>query len=146
MKKAIVVFSAAMMILAGTCFAGDLPKTQISQILENKMSLGLSDSQVKKLEVVERTAQQKMLEARGQADIRMTEIEKFTTNWNNMNGVAVLGLVKEYFKFMTDFKSAEVEAIIRAREVLDSNQLIRYQQLVSIQSLMVKMERELAVR
>ncbi|OGC96400.1 MAG: hypothetical protein A2W25_06790 [candidate division Zixibacteria bacterium RBG_16_53_22] len=146
MKKAIVIFSVATMILAGTCFAGDLPKTQVSQILENKMSLGLSQSQVKKLEVVERTVQQKMLEARAQADIRMAEIEKFTSDWNNMNGVAVLGLVKEYFKFMTDIKTAEVEAIIRAREVLDSNQLLKYQQLVSIQSLMVKMERELAAR
>ena len=146
MKKAIVIFSVATMILAGTCFAGDLPKTQVSQILENKMSLGLSQSQVKKLEGVERTVQQKMLEARAQADIRMAEIEKFTSDWNNMNGVAVLGLVKEYFKFMTDIKTAEVEAIIRAREVLDSNQLLKYQQLVSIQSLMVKMERELAAR
>jgi hypothetical protein len=145
MKKALVVFSLALFIAANT-FAGDLPQTQISRILEHKSSLTLSASQVKKLEIVERTAQQKMLEARGQADIRMSEIQKFSSNWNAMNGVAVLGLVKEYFKFMTDFKSAEVEAIIRAREILEANQLIRFQQLVSIQSLMVKMEEGLTVR
>jgi hypothetical protein len=146
MKKALVLFSMAMMVLASTSFAGDLPKTQIAQIIDNKANLGLSDSQVKKLEVVERSAQQKMLDARAQADIRMTEIEKFSSDWNNMNGVAVLSLVKEYFKYMTDYKTAEVEAIIRAREVLDNTQLIKYQQLASIQSMMVKMENELAAR
>jgi hypothetical protein len=146
MKKALVIFSMAMLLMASVSFAGDLPKTQIAQILENKTSLGLTDSQVKKLGQVERNAQQKMLESKAQADIRMAEIEKFTSDWSNMNGVAVMGLIKEYFKYMTDYKSAEVEAIIRAREVLDSDQLIKYQQLASIQSLMVKMEKELAAR
>jgi hypothetical protein len=146
MKKALVIFSMAMLLMASVSFAGDLPKTQIAQILENKTSLGLTDPQVNKLGQVERNAQQKMLESKAQADIRMAEIEKFTSDWSNMNGVAVMGLIKEYFKYMTDYKSAEVEAIIRAREVLDSDQLIKYQQLASIQSLMVKMEKELAAR
>jgi hypothetical protein len=146
MKQAIVFFSLAMMVLAGASYAGDLPRTQVTNIIENQTSLNLTESQVKKLTQVERNAQEKMIAARAQADIRMSEIEKFTTNWNNMNGVAVLGLVREYFKFLTDYKAAEVEAIIRAREVLSGEQLSKFQQLVSIQSMMVKMEEGLTAR
>jgi hypothetical protein len=140
MKKALVILSVALLIFASTSFAGELPRTQVSQILEHQTTLGLTGSQIKKLEIIEKSAQQKMLDARAQADIRMAEIEKFTSNWNDMNGVAVLGLVKEYFKFMAEFKTAEVEAIIQARAILEFGQLAKFQQLAAIQSMIVKME------
>jgi hypothetical protein len=146
MIKTFLTFSVALLIMTGAGVAGDLPKTQVSTILENKAVLSLTEAQVKKLERVERNAQEKMLQARAQADIRMTEVEKFTGDWDNMNGIAVLELVKEYFKYMTEYKTAEVEAIIQARAILESEQLAKFQQLASIQSLMVKMEQNLAVR
>jgi hypothetical protein len=124
--------------------AGQTPGNQITKILEYKASLELTNSQVKKLELVQKTAQQKMDDAKFQADIRLTEIEKFTSNWTEMNSVAVLGLIKEYFKYQTDFKTAEMEAVIQARAILDMNQLTRFQQLVSIDSLMLQMEPGLA--
>jgi hypothetical protein len=126
--------------------AGQVPGTQISKILEYKASLELTSSQVKKLELVQKTAQQKMDDSKFQADIRLNEIEKFTSNWTEMNSVAVLGLIKEYFKYKTDFKTAEIEAVIQARAILDMNQLTRFQQLVSIETLMLGMEQGVASR
>jgi hypothetical protein len=149
MKKAIVistVFFLGMMMTAISSNAGQAAGTQISRIIEYKTTLSLTDSQVKKLEIVQKTAQQKMDEAKFQAGIRLSEIEKFTSNWTNMNSVAVLGLIKEYFKYQTDYKTAEMEAIIRARAILDMDQLARFQQLVSIEGLMLKMEQDLAAK
>jgi len=146
MYKAIAILIVVSMSAASMSFAGTVPQTQVSKILDMKASLNLTDSQVKKLETVEKTAQQKMLEARAQSDIRLAEIEKFTSDWSNMNGVAVMTLIKEYFKFLTDFKTAEYEALLRARAILDGDQLSKFQQLVSIETLMLKMETDLALR
>lgn len=149
MNKAIAIATIlflGMMMAALPSNAGQTPGTQISKILEYKTTLNLTGSQVKKLEIVQKTAQQKMDEAKFQAGIRLSEIEKFTSNWTEMNSVAVLGLIKEYFKFQTDYKTAEMEAIIQARAILDMDQLARFQQLVSIESLMLEMEQNLASR
>jgi hypothetical protein len=149
MNKVIAISTViflGVMLAAIPCNAGQAQGTQISKIIEYKITLNLSDSQVKKLEIVQKTAQQKMEQAKFQAGIRMNEIEKFTSNWTEMNSVAVLGLIKEYFKFQTDYKTAEMEAIIRARAILDMDQLARFQQLVSIESLILKMEQDLASR
>jgi hypothetical protein len=146
MYKVIAMLMVVSMAAASVSFAGETPQTQVSKVLELKGSLSLTPSQVKKLEVVERTAEQKMMEAKAQSDIRLNEIEKFTSDWSNMNSVAVMTLIKEYFKFMTDYKTAEYEALLRARAILDSMQLSKFQQLVSIESLMLKMEGDLALR
>ena len=124
--------------------AGQIPGTQINKILDYKASLELTSSQVKKLELVQRTAQQKMDDSKFQADIRLNEIQKFTSDWTNMNSVAVLSLIKEYFKYQTDYKTAELEAVIQARAILNMNQLARFQQLVSIETLMLGMEQGVA--
>lgn len=146
MKLMITILMIVSMAAASVSFAGEKPQTQVSKVLELKGSLNLTQSQVKKLEVVERTAEQKMIEAKAQADIRLNEIEKFTSDWTNMNSIAVMTLIKEYYKFMTDYKTAELEAVLRARAILDSTQLSKFQQLVSIESLMLKMESDLALR
>jgi hypothetical protein len=149
MNKAIAIATVlflGMMMAALPSNAGQIQGTQISKIIEYKTSLNLSASQVKKLEIVQKVAQQKMEEAKLQAGIRLTEIEKFTSNWTEMNSVAVLGLIKEYFKYQTDLKTAEMEAIIQARAILDLDQLARFQQLVSIESLMLRMDKDLAIR
>jgi len=146
MKLITTILMIVSMAAASVSFAGETPQTQVNKVLELKGSLNLTQSQVKKLEVVERTAEQKMMDAKAQSDIRLNEIEKFTSDWTNMNSIAVMTLIKEYFKFMTDYKTAELEAVLRARAILDSTQLSKFQQLVSIESLMLKMETDLALR
>ncbi len=139
------VLFLGLLMAALPSFAAQNPGTQVAKILEYRVTLNLTDSQVKKLEIVERTAQQKMQDAKFQADIRMGEIEKFTSNWTDMNSVAVLALIKEYFQFQSDYRTAEMQAIIQARAILDLNQLNRFQQVVSIESLMLNMQ-EMAER
>jgi hypothetical protein len=149
MKRVIAITALIFlgyMMVAIPSYAGQTPGTQISKILDYKASLNLTTSQVKKLEIVQKTAQQKMDEAKFQSGIRLNEIEKFTSNWTNMNSVAVLSLIKEYFKYETDYRTAEMEAIIQARAILDMNQLTQFQQLVSIESLMLNMEHGVASR
>jgi len=146
MRSAIAIAIASLLIFTAVSLAGDLPCTPVAKIIDYKASLTLTDSQIKKLELVEKTAQAKMVEAKAQAEIRLAEIEKFTSNWTNMNSIAVLSLIKEYYGFMTACKTAEMEAIIRARAILDSTQLNKFQQLVSIESLMLDMEQDLASR
>ncbi len=146
MKKVTAIFMAGFLSLALAASAGNLPTTQVSQILEHRSSLELTNSQVKKLKIIEDTAWEKMTYARMQADIRLHEIEKFTSNWTNMNGTAVRGLIKEYYGFLTQYKTAELNAIVQARAILEYEQLSKFQQLESIESLMLDMERELALR
>jgi hypothetical protein len=106
----------------------------------------LTNSQVKKLTIIENTAREKMASARLQADIRLQEIERFTSNWTNMNGTAVRGLIKEYYAILTQYKTAELNAIIQARAILEYEQLSKFQQLESIEPLRLDMEQELALR
>ena len=146
MYKLAVVVITGLMIMAVPCMAGEVADGHIAKILDSKAALALTDSQVKKLEIVQRTAVAKMAEAKSQADIRLNEVEKFTSNWTNMNSIAVMSLIKEYYQFMTDYKSAELEAVIRARSILEIEQLNKFQQLVSIESLMITMEKSLALR
>jgi hypothetical protein len=146
MRKVATIVVAGVLSLYVTALAGNIPSTQISSILEYRTSLNLTDSQVKKLTIIENTASEKMTYARLQADIRLAEIEKFTSNWTNMNGTAVRNLIKEYYDFMTDYKTAELNAVVQARAILDYDQLSKYQQLVSIKTLMLDMEREVALR
>ncbi len=145
MKGIIVILSLGLLLTALPSHAVEQSQgTAVAKIIACKASLNLSDSQVKKLEIVDRTAVEKMTQAKNQAEIRLNEIEKFTSNWTNMNSMAVNSLIKEYYDFMADYKSAEVQAIIRARAILDVEQLTKFQQLVSIQTLMLNMEQDLA--
>ena len=144
MKGMIILLSLGLLLIALPVVAAQPDGNQISKILNYKTSLSLTDSQVKKLEIVNRTAQDKMTQAKTQAEIRQNEIEKFSSNWTDMNSLAVMSLIKEYYSYMTDYKTAEVEAIIRARAILNLEQLNKFQQLVSIEALMLHMETQLA--
>lgn len=149
MLRGITIFTVGFLLAALPSFAGETQNnqgTQISRILEYKTTLSLTDSQVKQLEIIQKTTAEKMTQAKDQADIRLGEIEKFTSDWGNMNSIAVLSLIKEYFKFLTDYKTAEIEAVIRARVILDADQLSRFQQLVSIEAMMITMEKSLALK
>lgn len=146
MKALVSILVALILILAAPVLAGNPQKTPVASIIDHRASLGLTDSQVKKLQIIEDTAVQKMTDARVQADIRLSQIESFTSDWTNMNSLAVNSLVKEYFDFLSQVKAAELHAIIQARAVLKYEQLTRFQQLVSIESLILHMESELALR
>ncbi len=146
MRRVMIVAVAGVLALSLLASAGNIPMTQVSSILEYRSSLNLTDSQVKKLQIIENAAREKMAHAKLQADIRLSEIEKFTSNWTNMNGTAVRNLIKEYYGFMTEYKTAELNAVVQARAILDYDQLSKYQQLVSIKSLMLDMEHEVALR
>lgn len=146
MKTKTISILIAILAFTISASAGNIYKTAVAQLLEHRSTLGLTDSQIKKLQIIEDTASQKMSEAKLYADMRLNEIEKFTSNWTNMNGTAVRGLLKEYYDFLTQYKSAELNAIIQARAILDYDQLARYQQLVSIESLILDMESDLALR
>jgi hypothetical protein len=146
MKKIAIIILAGVLVLSLMASAGNIPSTQVASIIGYRTSLNLTDSQVKKLQIIENSASEKMTYARLQADIRLAEIEKFTSNWTNLNGTAVRSLIKEYYGFMTDYKTAELNAVVQARSILDYDQLSKYQQLVSIKSLMLDMEHEVALR
>ncbi|UCE66517.1 MAG: hypothetical protein JSU85_00460 [Candidatus Zixiibacteriota bacterium] len=143
MKRTMIILLALTVV--APAFAGNLPVTQVAKIIEYKASLALTDGQVKKLEIIDKNAVEKMVEAKGQANIRLQEIEKFTSNWTNLNGTAVRQLIKEYYEFMATYKAAEVDAIIQARAILNPEQLNKYQQLASIDALMIFMEHDLAL-
>ncbi|UCC79412.1 MAG: hypothetical protein JSW64_14245 [Candidatus Zixiibacteriota bacterium] len=145
MKRIIIILMALAITTISTSFAGNLPVTPVAKILEHKASLALTDAQVKKLEIIDKNAVEKMIEARGQANIRLQEIEKFTSNWMNLNGTAVRHLIKEYYEFMATYKAAEVDAILQARAILQPDQLRKYQQLASIDALMISLEHDLAL-
>lgn len=145
MKKFTILALGLLLLTVAAASAGNLPVTQVARILEYKSSLKLDDSQIKRLEIVSKNAVEKMIEAKGQANIRLIEIEKFTSNWTNMNGTAVRGLIKEYYQFMAEYKSAEVNAILQARSILSYEQLTKFQQLASIETLMIDMETRLTL-
>ena len=144
MKRTLIMLLALSVMIVSTALAGNLPTTQAGKIVEYKASLDLTDTQVKKLEIINKNAVEKMIEAKGQANIRLQEIERFTSNWTNMNGTAVRQLIKEYYDFMTQYKAAEVDAILQAKAILNQEQLSKYQQLASIDALMISLEHDLA--
>lgn len=121
-------------------------RTAIDKILEYKSGLQLTDSQVHKLELVNQVINQKMEEIKRQASIRKTEIDEFTSNWTTMNGTAVEYIIKEYYQFMADLKNLELEAIMKARAVLNDDQLKKFHDLSSIESMIIKVESEFVSR
>ena len=146
MRRMLVILIGLSVVAAASSYAGAIPKTQVARVLEYKSSLGLTDAQIKKLEVIDKNAIEKMVEAQGQANIRLQEIERFTANWTNLNGTSVRQLIQEYYGFMAEFKTAEVNAIIQARAIMKPDQLSKYQQLASIDALMISMENNLALK
>jgi hypothetical protein len=120
------------------------PVTAIDKIFEYQNGLNLTDSQVRKLNIVNLTITEKMLEIMKQADLRKTEIDEFTSNWSSMHGTAVNHIIKEYYGFMAELKKLELEAISKARAILSAEQLRKFSELSSIETMMIKIEDQLA--
>jgi len=129
----------------GVSFADyKIPQTAINKILDHKVGLELSDSQCKKLSTINNVIIDKMIQVRAQAEIRKTEIDKFTSDWTIMNGTAVEYTIKEYYQFLAQLKSLELEAIMKAKSILTREQLKSYSDLAEIESMIIKVDTEMA--
>ena len=124
---------------------GIIPDTPIGKILNYKTGLELTDSQVKKLTILDTTIKEKMIQTMGQAEIRKSEIDKFTSNWRDMNGTACCQLVKEYYQFLSELKMLEVSAIMQARSVLSVEQIKKFSELASIESMLLDLQPSLSL-
>jgi Spy/CpxP family protein refolding chaperone len=134
------VFTMPALLYAG----GNIPETPITKILNYKTGLQLTDSQIKKLTIIDTNIKNQMIQVRAQADTRKTEIDKFTSNWLNMNGTATRQLIKEYYDFLAELKLLDIKAIMQARGILTREQLKKFTELASIESMIQKMEPEIA--
>lgn len=127
-------------------FAGKgLPKTPIDNILNYKSGLQLTESQIKKLTIIDRTIVDKMIQVKARAEMQKGKIDEFTSNWSNTNTMSINKTIKEYYKFIAEFKKLELEALIKARQILTKDQLKKYSELVSVETMMLKLDSELAV-
>ncbi|GEM_PF-1920658 len=147
-KKLICVISAVVLVMVTAAptalFAGNnIPTTAISKVLDYKNGLQLTESQIKKLTIIDRTIVDKMIQIRGQAQIRKMEIDEFTSNWTSMHGTAVNHIIKEYYQFLAKLKELELEAIMKTKAVLTREQLKKFVQLASIEVMIIKLEAEL---
>jgi hypothetical protein len=118
----------------------NVPTTPIAKVLNYKSGLALTDSQVKKLTILDNTTKEKMIQVRAQAQIRKQEIDKFTGNWDMMNGTACCQLVKEYYQFLAELKTLEINAIMQTRAVLTEDQLRKFTELASLESMILDLE------
>lgn len=138
-----VIAIIAMLVIAmpAISFAqSNLPTTPIAKVLNYKGGLALTDSQIKKLTILDNTTKEKMIQVRAQAQIRKQEIDKYTGNWDMMNGTACCQLVKEYYQFMAELKTLEINAIMQARAVLTEDQLRKFTELASLESMILDLE------
>jgi len=137
----LVLMLAMIMVSPGMLNAGDrIPQTAINKILDHKSGLELTDSQLKKLSVINSVIIEKMIQVRTQAEIRKMEIDEFTSNWTNIHSTASDHIIKEYYSFLAKLKSLELEAITKARAVLTREQLKAYANLSSIEAMMIKLD------
>jgi hypothetical protein len=118
----------------------NLPTTPISKVLNYKGGLALTDSQVKKLTILDNTIKEKMIQVKAQAQLRKQEIDKFTGNWDMMNGTACCQLVKEYYQYLAELKTLEINAIMQSRAVLTEDQLRKFTELASLESMILDLE------
>ncbi len=148
MKRILIISSVLIFLAIGTIwplYAGNIPDTPISKILSYKTGLELTDSQIKKLSILDNGIKEKMIQIKGQAEIRRQEINRFTSNWTSMNSTACCQLVKEYYGFLADLKVLELEAMMKARSLLTPEQLRKYEELASIESMILDLEPKLSL-
>ena len=148
-RKLICVISAVVLVMVTAAPAAlfadnNIPTTAISKVLNYKNGLQLTESQIKKLTIIDRTIVDKMIQTRGQAQIRKMEIDKFTSNWTRIHGTAVNHVIKEYYQFLAKLKELELEAIMKTKAVLTREQLKKFIELASIEAMVIKLEAELA--
>jgi len=142
----LVVLSIALVISAPTMlYAGaDIPKTPITQVLGYKTGLNLTDSQIKKLTVINNSIIDKMIQVKSRAQLCKKNVDEYTANWARIQtDPSLQNKIKEYYQCLAELKTLELEAINMAKQVLTQDQLRKYVDLASLESLMLKLEPDL---
>jgi len=125
----IIILTAAFI---GQAVAGNLPQSPIDQILDHKADLQLSESQIKNLTLINSGIINKMLQCKSQIQINKTEIEKYATNWADMENPKFKSTVKDYYRCLADMKALEFKALAQASKILTPNQIKEFSEQVSI--------------
>jgi len=123
--------------------AGNLPETPINKILNYKTGLDLTDVQTKQLTLINNNIVNKMLQVRAQASSHKNEIDMASNDWSKLDNPQVKGAVKEYYKCQADMKNLELEAMAQASKILSADQIKKFNELVSIELIMINIEREM---
>ena len=123
--------------------AGDLPETPISRILEYKVSLELSDAQVKKLTLINNNIINKMLQLQAKVQNHEAEIEEAAVNWPDLDNVKIKGIVKEYYQYRAELKILEFESMAQAGEILSAGQIGKFNETAALELLMHRNDSEL---
>jgi len=147
-KSAITALGVALALMVAApavSYAGNhIPTTAINEVLDLQFSLNLTDAQISKLAGYNAKIIDKMIQTRGQAEIRKSKIDNFECDWSKIEDLAACQLVKEYYGYLADYKELELEAIMKARAVLMQDQMRNFIQLASIQNMMMKLDTEVA--
>ncbi len=141
---ALAVFIGLAIAAPNDSIAGNLPETPITKILSYKNGLGLSDTQTKQLTLINNNIVNQMLQIRSQASMHKSEIDDASWDWSNMNNPQIKSAVREYFKCQADMKNLEFEAMAKASQVLSEDQIRKFNDLATIELIMVDMERDMA--
>jgi hypothetical protein len=147
MNRKIKIFSLPIMLIAGIilgqAIAGNLPQSPIDQILEHKTDLQLSESQIKNLNLVNSGIINKMLQCKSQVQMNKAEIEKYATNWADMENPKFKSTVKDYYRCLADMKALEFEALAQAGKILTPDQIKQFSEQVSIDLVLRKTQLEM---
>ena len=144
-KTKFVILSIIVMtgVFVGQVVAGNLPQSPIDQILEHKTDLQLSESQTKNLNLVNSGIINKMLQCRSQIQMYKTEIEKYATNWGDMENPKFKSTVKDYYRCLAEMKALEFEALVQAGKILTPDQIKKFSEQVSFDLVLRKMQLEM---
>jgi hypothetical protein len=144
-KFRILIILAIGLVIASTgmAYAGpNIPSTAIDNILTYKNGLQLTADQINKLTKYNSRIIDKMIQVRAKVEMRKAEVDKLTSDWSEIHGVAANATIEEYYDYMAKFKQLELEAIMKAKGVLTRQQMRHYTELVSVESMMLKLESE----
>jgi hypothetical protein len=148
MIPGIVLFAIFCLVIASPAMmyaqSAHPVRTAIDKIMDYKNGLDLTDAQIAKLAKANTIIIDKINASCKEAELHKMEIDDFTANWASMPTIAVDYTIKEYYDCMARVKSLELEAIMKARAVLSPEQLKRFTELSSIESMMIKVENQLA--
>ena len=140
-KRYLHILVAALMVmtmaLANTAFAGNLPETPITKVLNYQTGLGLSDAQIKNLNLINNNIINKMLQLQGQAQRCKAEIDQMLGDWSTLSNPKAKSTVKEFYQCQADLKALEMDAMAQASKVLSEDQIKKFGELMTIELIMI---------
>ena len=140
---ALVFVLGLVFVMSNSVMAGNLPETPITKILNYKSGLDLTDTQAKQLGLINNNIINKMLQAKSQAQMHKGTIDQMSEDWAKLDNPKVKSAVKEYFQCQADIKNLEMEAMAQASQILSKDQIKKFNELVSIELIMINIEKEM---